>query len=103
MNKKRKLLNITIVLFMVLSLSLSIGHTLAYWQGDVVGDFDTATATVDTGEWNQAFPYDPNTTYLTGDRVTNNGFIYEAKRDNPTREPGVDGGWNRGWNEIGPA
>lgn len=97
MNKKRKLLNITIVLFMVLSLSLSIGNTLAYWQGDVVGDSDTATAMVDTGEWNQAFPWDPNKTYTVGDRVTNNGVTYEAKKDAPTREPGVTGGWKSEW------
>ncbi len=103
MNIKRKLLNVTIILFMVLSLSLSIGHTLAYWQGNVVGDSDTATATIDTGEWNQAFPWDPNETYLKDDRVTNNGFIYEAKRNNPEREPGVAKGWNRDWTEVGPA
>lgn len=99
MHKKRKLLERAILLFMVLSVSLTTSHTLAYWT-EVSGSQTTTSATVTAGQWQQAFPWDANETYLIGDRVTNNGITYEAKRDNPTREPGVDGGWNRDWTQI---
>ena len=99
MDKKHKILTIAIAIFMVLSLSLTTSKTLAYWA-EAKSASTTTTATVTTGEWSQAFQWDPNATYLEGDLVTNNGITYEAKRDNPTREPGVDSGWNRDWTQI---
>lgn len=100
MRMKRILLILSIATLMVLSSLSLVTDTYAFWRGDVTGSSDTATASVSTGEWDQVFPWDPNTTYLAGDVVENNGVLYEAKRDNPTREPGVDNGWNRGWFEL---
>ena len=103
MNKKRKLLQKAILLFMVLSVPLTTSQTFAYWS-----DFEvaeplpyTTTTTFTVGEWEQVLQWDPNATYLTGDQVTNNGITYQAKKDNPTREPGVGGGWNSEWTQIG--
>ena len=101
MGIKRRLLSFFVLSFMVFSSLLGISHSYAYWIGGVAGASETANITVSTGEWNQAFEWDPDATYSTGDRVTNNGIIYEAKRNNPDREPGVDNGWRRDWTEIG--
>lgn len=100
MRMKRTLLIVSIATLMVLSSLFLVNETYAYWRNDVLGASDAATATVATGEWDQIFQWDPNATYLTGDVVENNGVFYEAKRDNPTREPGVDRGWNRGWTQL---
>lgn len=99
MQKKRKFLELAIVLFMVFSVSLTTSSTLAYWT-EVNGSSETAVATVTAGQWQQTFTWDANETYLAGDLVTNNGITYQAKRDNPTRQPGVDPGWNRDWTQI---
>ena len=100
MNMKRKTLTFFVLSFMVLLALFITSDTHAYWIGGFAGSSEQASAQVSTGVWNQAFEWDPNATYSTGDRVINNGITYEAKRDNPTREPGVDGGWNRDWNQI---
>ncbi len=100
MRKKRNLLILTITMFMALSSLSLVTDTYAFWRGDVTGSSDTATATINTGEWDQVFQWAPNTTYLAGDVVENNGVFYEAKRDNPTREPGVDNGWQQGWTQL---
>ncbi|MFW6319264.1 MAG: hypothetical protein ACOC1L_03680, partial [Bacillota bacterium] len=64
MNKKRKILRITITVFMVLSLSLTTSKTLAYWANDIgLPSNTTSVAIVTTGAWSQAFPYDSNCTY----------------------------------------
>jgi hypothetical protein len=55
------------------------------------------------GDWLAIPQWEAGVTYLIGDRVVNNGSIYEAKKDNPNKEPGVDGGWNSEWIVIGPA
>lgn len=96
MDKKRKILTLAIAIFMVLSFSLTTSKTFAYWAM-VASTTTHSTPMLTTGSWPQVFEWDPNATYLEGDLVTNNGVIYEAKRDNPTREPGVDKGWNRDW------
>ena len=85
--------------FHVFSLSLVTPDSLAYWVS-VTGDTDQVNATVTAGTWDQAFPWDVNETYLIGDVVTNNGVTYKAKKDNPTKEPGVDGGWNSQWTVV---
>ena len=101
MRHKKIILIIAILTLMVFS-SLSLTkNTYAYWIGAVNGASDIATGTVILGEWNQIFQWDPDATYEAGDIVTNNGITYEAKRNNPTREPGVDNGWNRDWDELG--
>ncbi len=101
MKKKYNMLKVAIMIFVVLSTSFVTSETLAYWV-DVQGAQNSTTATVTTGEWDQAFPYDANTSYQVGDLVTNNGVTYEAKKSGTLREPGVGGGgWNRDWTVIG--
>ena len=85
--------------FMVLSASFITSDTLAYWV-EVQGNQDTATATVATGNWDQAFPYDANRSYEVGDLVTNNGVTYQAKKSGFLREPGVDNGWKSDWSNL---
>ena len=100
MSIKRRMLSFFLLTFMVISSLLVIGESYAYWMGGAAGASDNATINITTGEWNQAFEWDPNATYSTGDRVINNGITYEARRDNPTREPGVGGGWRSEWTQI---
>jgi hypothetical protein len=100
MGEKRKILRIAIFVFMVLSLSLTTSQTLAYWAQPPSVVSTTTTGTVTTGTWQQAFPWDINATYVSGDLVTNNGVTYQAKKDFPTREPGVDSGWNSEWTQL---
>ncbi len=101
MNIKKTFLTIAIGIFMVFSLSLTASNSFAYWASSIVGDTSaTATANASIGTWDQAFPWDPDETYLIGDLVTNNGSTYKAKKDNPYKEPGVDGGWQSQWTLI---
>ncbi len=94
-------LYLSLAIFMVFSLSLVTPNSFAYWTEGTIGDIsDTASTNVSTGTWTQAFPWDTNATYVTGDLVTNNGTTYQAKKDNPTKEPGVDGGWNSQWTVV---
>ena len=100
MSVKRRLLSFFLISFMVLSSLFVIGESYAFWVGGVADANDVVVGNVATGVWNQAFEWDPNATYSTGDRVINNGVTYEARRDNPTREPGVGGGWRSEWTQI---
>ena len=100
MNMKRKTLTFFVLSFMVLLALFITSDTHAYWIGGFAGSSEQASAQVSTGVWNQAFEWDPNATYSIGDRVINNGVTYEARRDNPTREPGVGGGWRSEWTQI---
>jgi hypothetical protein len=53
--------------------------SLAYWASSiVVPNSVDSSVTINIGEWNQAFPYDSNTTYEVGDLVIFNGVTYEA-------------------------
>jgi hypothetical protein len=99
MKKKYNILKAAIAIFMVLSTSLVTSDTLAYWA-EAQNAQASATATVNTGDWAQAFPFDENYSYQVGDLVTNNGVTYEAKKSGSLREPGVDRGWNRDWTQI---
>ena len=99
MKKKHKFLKLAIMTFMVLSAAFATSDTLAYWV-EVTGNSDIADANVATGEWDQAFPYDPNICYDAGDLVTNVGQTFNAKRSGCNlREPGVDKGYNKDWND----
>jgi len=102
MKKKHTILKLAIMTFMVLSASFVTSDTLAYWV-EVQGNQETATATVSTGDWDQAFPYQPGGFYEVGDLVTFNGITYQAKKSGNLRQPGVDNGWNRDWNDLGPS
>ncbi len=98
MKIKKAFLLISIAIFMVFSLSFTTSESFAYWASSINDAIDTLqTATVTIGTWSQVFPWDANETYVIGDLVTNNGTTYRAKKDNPTKEPGVDGGWNSQW------
>lgn len=88
---------------MVFSLSLVTPHTFAYWRTSLTGDTHSLTGTTTTtGTWTQTFIvyWDANGTYLSGDIVSHNGVDYRAKKDNPTKEPGVDGGWTSQWTAL---
>ena len=101
MKIKKNLLTISLAMFMVFSLSFTTSESFAYWTNSVIGDTsDVASASVTTGTWVQAFPWDTNETYSIGDEVTNNGTTYRAKKNNPTREPGVSGGWKSEWTAL---
>lgn len=89
MKTKKRLLHIAILTFMVFSASFIIPSSLAYWSN--IQMQDTAQASVIIGEWNQIFDWDEDKIYEEGDLVFYNGELYEAKRDNPTREPGSPG------------
>ena len=100
MNIKKIFLKITIAIFMVFSLSLATTESFAYWTSGLIGASENSEQSVTVGTWTQAFPWDSGTSYLTGDQVTNNGTTYQAKKDNPTKEPGVDGGWSSQWTAL---
>ncbi|MFW6298248.1 MAG: carbohydrate-binding protein [Bacillota bacterium] len=91
-------LSVFFVLTLMVSSSLFVmSGSHAFWRGEVIGSNTTASAMMETGEWDQVFQWDPGASYSEGDTVENNGQLYEAKRDNPNREPGVDKGWNKYW------
>lgn len=101
MKKKRKILRIAILAFMVISLSLTTSHTLAYWsEGNSVKD--TITTNVVTGTWEQAFPYDSNyNDYEAGDLVTYNGRTYRALSGLANSlTPGSGWFWWLGWSRL---
>jgi hypothetical protein len=101
MKHKKNILQLAILIFMVFSLSFVMPKSFAVWS-DVQLIKSTPTS-VSLGEWEQVFPWDPNETYEEGDLVIVDGIVYEAKRNNPSREPGVDVGWQRDWSSNGPA
>ena len=100
MNIKKKLLIIAIGIFMVFSLSLTPSESFAYWTGGFAADSAVTSPTVTTGTWTAAYPWDSGMTYVIGDQVTHNGTTYQAKKDNPTKEPGVSGGWASQWTVL---
>ena len=101
MKIKKKLLSLSLAIFMVFSLSFTTSESFAFWATGTTGDIsDVALTSVTTGTWDQGFPWDINATYVIGDLVTNNGITYRAKKDNPTKEPGVDGGWSSQWTAL---
>ena len=103
MKIKRTILYIAMITFMVFAVSGITETTYAYWASTVSGANNTDNSSVTIGTWTTLEQWDPAGTYLTGDQVINNGIIYQAKKDNPTKEPGVDSGWTSQWLEIGPA
>jgi hypothetical protein len=103
MRVKTTLLRLAILSLVVVTAIFATSNTYAYWTSGITGDTASDASTVTIGTWNFIPQWDPNATYYLGDRVVNNGDIYEAKRDFPDREPGVSGGWNRDWFYIGPA
>lgn len=104
MSKLQKVLRTAVLSLVVFSSLAVVSDTYAYWAAGVSTATDTQTALVSVGTWQTTVDqWDPAGTYLIGDRVINNGSIYEAKKDNPVKEPGVDGGWKGEWTLIGPA
>ena len=101
MSLKRKALAFFVISFMVFSALFVTSDSYAYWMGGLAGANEQADGTVSAGQWNQPFQWDPNRTYSIGDLVINNGTIYEAKVNNPNREPGVTGGWRSQWDVFG--
>lgn len=104
MNLKKTIKMTSMILFMVFAISSVTEYSFAYWASNVTPPTNTSTEGVASiGAWQTVPQWTAGTTYVIGDRVVNNGIIYEAKKNNPTRQPGVDSGWNSEWLQIGPA
>ena len=102
MSKLYRALRIAILSLVVFSALSGVSESYAYWASSIAGDADTVVASVSMGTWTFYEPWSSSGSYLIGDQVQHNGVIYEAKKDNPTKEPGVSGGWTSQWTEIGP-
>lgn len=102
MKHKNLILTIAITSFIVFASLFVTSDSLAYFASSVNGNSDTATTTVTTGTWNQSFTvlWSIDGTYYTGDIVEHNGGTYQAKKDLPTKEPGVDNGWTSQWTQL---
>ena len=100
MKIKKTFLTISIAIFMVFSLSLTTTESFAYWVSSITTTNQSAAPTVTTGTWTAVYPWDSGATYVIGDQVTHNGTTYQAKKDNPTKEPGVSGGWSSQWTVV---
>ena len=88
-----------IAIFMVFLLSLTTSESFAYFY-EVSDASNVTSATVSMGEsWPQIFPFDPDAPFAIGDLVLHNGVLYEASKDNPTKEPGIDSGWQSEWKD----
>jgi hypothetical protein len=99
---KRLALKIAVITFMVFAVSSVTEYSFAYWASNVVPPpTTTTTGDVGVGIFDYYELWSINGVYLIGDQVKNNGVIYQAKKNNPTKEPGVDGGWNSQWTVIG--
>lgn len=103
MSFQRNLLRLAILSLVVVTALFATSNTYAYWATNIAGNTASDNSAITIGTWDFIPQWDANTTYFLGNRVVNNGDIYEAKRDFPGREPGVAGGWNRDWTYIGPA
>lgn len=103
MSNLQKYLRIAILSLVVFSSLSVVSDSYAYWASNITGDATVDNATLTMGTWAAILQWDPAATYVIGDQVINNNTIYEAKKNNPSREPGVDGGWNSEWIVIGPA
>ena len=94
----KKIIYYPIIMLMVLLTLYNTSESYAYWSTVKLSDHVNETVTI--GEWTIIFQWDPNKTYVIGDLVTNNGVTYRAKRNNPTREPGVSNGWSSDWTAL---
>jgi chitodextrinase len=101
MNIKKVFLAATVMIFMVFAISSVTEYSYAYWASNLSAPPDAnAAGNVTIGSYIIILPWDSGTTYSLGDRVTNNGTTYEAKKNNPTKEPGVATGWKSDWVEV---
>ncbi len=102
MDIKRLALRITVIIIMVFAVSSVTEYSYAYWASNVTVPSNINTeGDVSVGIFDYYEPWASDGVYVTGDQVTHNGVIYQAKKDNPTKEPGVDGGWSSQWTAIG--
>ncbi len=97
MNKKT-ILTIAVFVFMALWSLFFVSRTHAHWSDVELSAFTSPDLTI--GEWSLLLEWDPDATYSEGDIVSYNGVLYQARRENPIREPGVDGGWQRDWDAL---
>lgn len=101
MKIKKTFLAIAIAIFMVFSLSFTTSESFAYWASSINGANNSSqTALVTIGTWTQIYIWNTSDVYVIGDLVTNNGTTYRAKKNNPTKEPGVSGGWKSEWTAL---
>lgn len=98
MKLKKHILALSIVVFMFISGLFLTTPTFAYWSIRQLSVNETVD--VNIGEWIFSIEWDPDATYNTGDIVSRNGVLYQAKRNNPTREPGEQAGWQSDWDAL---
>ena len=99
---KRLAVKIAVITFMVFAVSSVTEYSYAYWASNIVAPADIDTVgTVSVGTYNYIEPWTIDGVYLIGDQVSNNGVIYQAKKDAPNKEPGIDSGWSSQWTVIG--
>lgn len=99
---KRLAVKIAVITLMVFAVSSVTEYSYAYWASNVLPPTDINTVgTVSVGTYNYIEAWTIDGVYIIGDQVSNNGVIYQAKKDAPTKEPGVDGGWSSQWTAIG--
>jgi len=101
--KKLKTFKIRHLFVIVIVLTLIVTNdSLAYWASSiVVPNSVDSSVTINIGEWNQAFPYDNNTTYEVGDLVIFNGVTYEATSSFWSNIVPPGGFWSfLGWNQL---
>ena len=102
MNLKRLALKIAVITIMVFAVSSVTEYSYAYWASNVTAPSNMTTeGDVGVGTFAYYEPWTSDGVYAVGDQVSHNGVIYQAKKANPTKEPGVDAGWNSQWTVIG--
>lgn len=98
MKTLKRLLILSVVSLFLLASSFATSESYAYWVSTVNPATGDSSTTVVLGSWIQA--WSATESYLTGDQVTHNGLTYQAKKDNPTKEPGVDNAWTSQWTQL---
>lgn len=102
MNLKHLALKIAVITIMVFAVSSVTEYSYAYWASNVTAPSNINTVgDVGVGIFDYYELWTIDGVYLTGDQISHNGVIYQAKKDNPTKEPGVDSGWTSQWTVIG--
>jgi len=94
----KRLLILSVVSLLFLASSFATSESYAYWASSVDNANNNTAVTGTIGTWIQS--WSSSETYVVGDQVTNNGTTYQAKKDNPTKEPGVDNGWSSQWTAL---
>ena len=98
MDLKRLALTIAVMIFMVFAVSSVTEYSYAYWASNVTVPTDADTiGNITVGTFAYYESWNSTTTYTSGDQVSHNGVIYQAKKASTNVEPGVASGWKSSW------